>query len=176
VVWDGGAGRRIARGIPARIDSTLGDTPDPEILAPESPDPTAAFGKAWEAVEEQVENRVLELEEEGREKLNREVASLERYYRQLIDEEKRLLKSRTGKQANEEAQRKLDLLKLEWERRVQEETERFRPQVMARLVAAATVHFPAELRELSGGAPNEPAQVWIDPLRGDCWPAGIVAK
>ena len=171
VVWDTGTGRRLARGIPARIEETLGETADPEVLPPTESDPQDAFRRAWEAVEVEVEARVRELQEEGQEKLDREIRSLERYYRQLIDEEKRLLKTRTGKAAREEAERKLDLLKLEWERRVKEETERFRPQVLARLVAAATVLFPAERRVLEGGGGNEPEEVWIDPLRGECWPA-----
>ncbi len=133
----------------------------------------AAFRASWEVLQDRVEEHIRTIEAETRPQVQREIATVEQYYRQLIEEEKRLMKSRLSRRAQDESRQKIDLLKLEWERRVKDEGERLRPQGVATLVAVARVRSPMErwrcrVGEGSGATERD---VWLDLARGEAWGA-----
>lgn len=132
-----------------------------------------AYQAAWEAVQDQVEQKVHTIEQEGKAILEDRIATVERYYRQLLAEEKRLQKTRSSRRGQAESQDKIDLLKLEWERRVKEETDRLRPQVIANLGQIARIRVPLErwvctIQEKDGEVQKE---VLVDVARGETWEA-----
>jgi hypothetical protein len=120
-----------------------------------------------------VEARVRTIAETGRAAYEKKVEIVEKYYRQLLAEEKRLLKTRATKRGQEESRGKIDLLKLEWERRVKEETLRLEPQVVATLSAVARLWVPLErwTCRLNGGAPPRDRDIWVDLARAEAWDA-----
>jgi hypothetical protein len=139
--------------------------------APE-PDVQAGFRAAWEGLQDLVEKRVHELRNAGSEAAQREIEVVERYYRQLIQEEKRMLKSLSSRRSQEESGRKIELLKLEWKRRVQEETDRLQPSAVAVLSAVATLRVPLEgwlcrVEDRRNGAGTR--LLWVDLARADAW-------
>jgi len=164
--WDQTQSRVLPRGVPRRFLTDADEMPRDELGPPPAVDAGKAFPFVWERLEEYVETKVHEIREEGRSRLDGDIDTLGRYYRQLIEEEKRLLKNRMGKRAQEEGAHRLDLLKLEWERRVKEETQRLEPQVVVRLAACAAVFLPVEKWAMNGG--EEPF-LWLDPRRGSSW-------
>ena len=145
--------------------------PEEGFAPPAPPDVAEAFRCAWEVVQDHVEARVGAIQRRGQETLERELSTVERYYRQLIEEEKAVLKGRGNKRAQEESRRKIDLLKVEWERRVKEETERLKPQVVANLSAAAQVRTPLERWSCLVGEGAPPRELWIDLARAEAWEA-----
>jgi hypothetical protein len=142
-----------------------------EGFAPgDDPDLRAVFPEAWTALEDEVEDRVhaLELEQIGRETGARTV---DRYYQDLIEEEKRLLKSRSSRHGAEESHRRIHLFKLEWERRAKEESERQKPQAVAALSAVAALAVPLErwrCRLAERGVMGW-RHLWVDLARGEVW-------
>ncbi len=178
VVYDAERGRVVRRSLGRRLLDAARENPEDGFAPAPEPDLKAAFTAAWEETEDLVESRVHALQMEGRHHLERELATVERYYRQLIAEEKRHQKSRSSRRGHEESRRKIDLLKLEWERRVKEETERLRPQVVARLTAVARLRVPLErwrVRVGEGKSRSE-CDLWLDLARREVWeppaPAG----
>jgi len=131
------------------------------------------FAAAWESIQDDVETRVREIAEKGRPAYEKKVQIVEKYYRQLLAEEKRLLKTRATKRGQEESRGKIDLLKLEWERRVKEETLRLEPQVVANLSAVARIRVPLErwTCRLDGGSPPRDRDIWVDLARSEAWDA-----
>jgi len=174
VLYDTERKRVLGRNVPP---ASLREAPDIDGFEPAPRvNVDGAFRTAWEAVQDAVERRVLALEEEGRPAHEERLGTVERYYRQLIQEEKRLLKSHAARRAQDETRHKIELLKLEWRRRVKEESERLRPQVVAHLASVAEIRVPLELwrcRELGGGPGRS---FWIDLARGESWEDGTAKR
>ena len=171
VAYDSERKRVVNRppGRQALLAAPLG--PEDDFGPPPRVDVKTAFRAAWDALQDRVEGRVDALQHEGREFFARELATVERYYRQLIAEEKRIEKSRASRRGQEESRRKIDLLKLEWERRVKEETDRLKPQVVAHLSAVALVRVPLErwaITEGEGSARRQ-GEIWVDLARAEVW-------
>jgi len=169
LVYDQERRRLLKRGYPRRLLDDAAAEGDPAFLPGPDPDPVAAFPAVWDRVEDSVEDEVRVWQQTGQERQVEELAKVESYYRQLIEEEKNLLKSRTSARTREEGERRLDLLKLEWERRVKEETDRLEPQVVAAVTALAVVYAPAERWSLAPVNGSGAVSVWIDLARGDAW-------
>jgi hypothetical protein len=171
VAYDCERRRVMRRAVSRKTVCEASESPEETFGAAPKPDLDAAFGAAWEEIQDRVESRVHALQHEGREFLENELATVERYYRQLIAEEKRLQKSRSSKRGHEESRRKIDLLKLEWERRVKEETERLRPQVVVSLSALARLHVPLERWRAAVNGKNglEDKELWLDLARSEAW-------
>jgi len=171
VTYDCERGRVLKRPVSRRTLYEASETPEEGFAAAPAPDLDRAFHAAWEEIQDRVESRVQALQHEGREFLEEELSTVERYYRQLIAEEKRLQKSRSSKRGHEESRRKIELLKLEWERRVKEETERLRPQVVVSLSAVARLHVPLERWRASVEGKNglEDKELWLDLARSEAW-------
>ncbi len=170
VAYDVERGRITPRGLPRR---GLGEAePGPREGFGPAPGVSTrpAFHQAWETVQDRVEACVHALQQVGREVLEKELATLERYYRQLMEEERRVLKTRSTRRGQEESRRKIDLYKLEWERRVQEETERLQPQVVAALGAVARVGVPLERWRCRTGEGGD-TEIWVDLARAEAWEA-----
>ena len=173
VAFDSERGKVIHRP-PARKTLLAGEPEPYDGFAPAPPaDVEAGFRAAWEALQDRVEARVQERRSRGRPQREREIAVLEQYYRQLIEEEKRLMKSRSTRRGQEESRHRIDHLKLEWERRIQEETERLEPRVVAALSAVAQARVPLERWSCRIGTEGEgeEREVWIDLARADTWEA-----
>jgi len=173
VTFDCERGRAIRKPILRQLFLTRPEAPAEDFGAPRKPNIKKAFAAAWEVLENQVETRVRELQEKGQPYLEEKVAQVERYYRQLLAEEKRLLKSRASRRGQDESRGRIDLLKLEWERRVKEETERLKPQVVASLSAVGRVWVPLErwrCRVENGQGP-ETRDIWLDLARNETWEA-----
>lgn len=170
LAYDEERGKHLARPVARPLVWDARPAPEADIDPAPKPDLAAAFHGAWERVQDEVETRVNKLEQEGRELLEKELRTVERYYRQLIDEEKRLLKSRSSRRGQDESREKIDMLKLEWQRRVKEETDRLRPQVVASLSAVAVIQTPLELWRcrFEDGSTRD---LWLDLARGDSWEA-----
>lgn len=167
VLFDTERGRVLGRSVPpAQLEEGPGT--DGFEAAP-APDVDAAFRAAWEAVQAAVERRARSLEDEGRPAHEERLNTVERYYRQLIQEEKRLLKSHASRRAQEETRHKIELLKLEWRRRVKEETDRLRPQIVVHLAAVAEIRVPLELWRVEVNGSEQQRSFWIDLARGESW-------
>jgi len=173
VTYDAERGRVIKRPIGKRLFEAR-SVPEDEVFGePSRVDVKKGFAAAWESIQDDVEARVREIAETGRPAYEKKVAVVEKYYRQLLAEEKRLLKTRATKRGQEESRGKIDLLKLEWERRVKEETLRLEPQVVATLSAVARLWVPLErwTCRLNGGAPPRDRDIWVDLARAEAWDA-----
>ena len=158
--------RRISRrGLPRLLaDAQPVANPNGYHPAP-APDVGAAFSAVWTAVEDEVELRVRGLEEAGRTAYEARIHVVENYYRQLLAEEKRLMESRASRKGHDESKGRIDLLKVEWERRMKEEADRLRPQVVARLCAVAVLQVPLE----KWGKVGTGTGAWVDTVRGESW-------
>jgi hypothetical protein len=158
--------RRILRRALPRLLAEAGASASQNGLHPApSVDVSAAFSAVWHAVEDEVELRVRTLEESGRTAYEARIRVVENYYRQLLAEEKRLMESRASRKGHDESKGRIDLLKLEWERRMKEEADRLRPQVVARLCAIAVLHLPLERWGREGAGHS----AWVDTARGESW-------
>lgn len=173
VTFDCERGRALRKPILRQLLETQPEAPTGDFAPPRKASIKKAFAAAWEVLESQVETRVREIREQGRPYLEEKVAQVEKYYRQLLAEEKRLLKSRASRRGQEESRGRIDLLKLEWERRVKEETERLKPQVVATLSAVGRVWVPLELWRcrLENGQGTETRDIWLDLARNETWEA-----
>jgi len=173
VLFDAERGSVFGRPIARR--TLLGGRADPEEGFSEAPpaDLDRAFRRSWDALQDRVEAAVQGVRARARPAMDRELGTVERYYRDLIEEEKRLLKSRHTRRAQEENQRRIDHLKLEWERRVKEETERLEPSAVAHLSAVARIHVPLErwTCRIAGEGGGRVGDVWIDAARAEAWEA-----
>ena len=171
VAFDCDRGRVIQRAPTARSLEEAWREPRRGLEPPPPVDAEAAFEAAWASLQNRVDETLQVMEREGRPYMEREIQAMERYYRQLIAEERRIEKTRASRKGQEESRRKIELLKLEWERRVKQETERLRPQAVARLSAVAEIHSPLErwTYRSTEGEDGSPAEVWIDLARGDAW-------
>jgi hypothetical protein len=165
--------RRVFTRAAARLLTRCETEAHPDFAGPPRADVKDAFRRTWGTVAEAVEGRVQTLTEAGRASYQRRIRTVENYYRQLLDEENRLYKSRSSRRGQEESRDRIELLKLEWERRVKEETERLRPQVVASLAAVSRLYVPLERRScrLRNGGEPEDRKIWVDVSRGDVWEA-----
>lgn len=169
VTYDAQRGKVVQRPVGRRALFEARGEPDEGFEPAAAVDVAGAFRRAWEVVQDHVEGRVGEIQRAGQVALDRELATVERYYRQLIEEEKAVLKGRGSRRGQDESRRKIDLLKVEWERRVKEETERLKPQVVATLSAVAQVRTPLERWRCRGEADAPEREVWVDLARAEAW-------
>lgn len=173
VVYDCERRRVTKRPVQRQLILAEADTPEGAFADPPKTNVRTGFAAAWEEVQDHVEARVHELQQEGRPAIEEKIRTVENYYRQLLFEEKRFLKTRSSRRGEQESREKIELLKLEWERRVKEETERFKPQVVAGLTAVARVWVPLERwrcsMEEKGGRVEK--DLWLDLARGEVWEA-----
>jgi hypothetical protein len=171
VIYDCQRRRVMKRPIQRKLILAEADTPDGAFADPPKTNVRTAFAAAWETVQDHIEARVHDIQQEGRQAIEEKIRTVENYYRQLLAEEKRLLKTRASRRGEQESREKIELLKLEWERRVKEETERLKPQVVATLTAVARVWVPMErwrcsLEEKGVGVEKD---LWLDLARGEVW-------
>ena len=165
VAYDAERGRVARRGLPRLLSEACPEVHHNGYHAAPLPDVGAAFAAVWSTVEDEVELRVRGLEEAGRTAYEARIRIVEDYYRNLLAEEKRLMESRASRKGHDESKGRIDLLKVEWERRMKEESDRLRPQVVARLCAIAMLQVPLERwGKESGGI-----SAWIDVARGESW-------
>lgn len=169
VTYDAQRGKIVQRPVGRRSLFEAASEPEEGFEPAPTVDVSVAFHHAWEAVQDHVEARVGEIQKAGQERLDRELATVERYYRQLIEEERSVLKGRGSRRGQEESRRKIDLLKVEWERRVKEETERLKPQVVAVLSAVAQVRTPLERWRCRSQADALDREIWLDLARAEAW-------
>lgn len=165
-VYDANQGKVVKRAYTKSMMAKASSSPENEYEyeVPEEVPFQKGFDRVWIRVEKEIAAEVEELKKGNRVHLERELRVLEDYYRQLLDEEKRLLGTRLSRKSREETQRRMEMLKLDWERRVKEETERLKPQVIGELRAVAVIHSPLEAwRTAEGG------RVWVDRGRGEVW-------
>ncbi len=169
VTYDVQRGKVVQRPVGRRSLFEAESEPAEGFLPAPVVDVAEAFHHAWDAVQDHVEARVGEIQKTGQQGLDRELTTVERYYRQLIEEEKSVLKGRGSRRGQDESRRKIELLKVEWERRVKEETERLKPQVVAALSAVAQVRTPLERWRCQGEADAPDREIWVDLARAEAW-------
>jgi hypothetical protein len=159
--------KQILRSEPAPRNAAFAPAPAPDV--------DGAFEAAWAVIQDEVAARIHAIQQEGRAAAADKIETVERYYRQLLAEEKRMLKTRASRRSEQETRNKIDLLKLEWERRVKEETERLKPQVIANLCAVARVWVPLERWRctLKGPGGTGERDIWLDLARGEAWEAPL---
>lgn len=175
VAFDCERGRVDKRPAHKQVIRTEGTRRDKAFKPAPKPDVDAAFQAAWDVIQDEVALRVHAIQKEGRFSVAEKIETVERYYRQLLAEEKRMLKTRASRRSEQETRNKIDLLKLEWERRVKEETERLKPQVIANLCAVARVWVPLERWRctLKGPGGTGERDIWLDLARGEAWEAPL---
>lgn len=153
------------------VESATPDTTDATVAEPRV-DPERAFRFAWEKVEEEVARLTSRYGQEAEAQLREEIQTVELYYRQLIEEEKRVREQKNTKRGREESEQKIELLKLEWDRRVAEEKKRLRPEVTVVLSCAAYLRTPLERWKCAprSGTREALAEFWVDLHSGEAWP------
>jgi hypothetical protein len=159
------------------IEGALSEPPDPEVpVAPT--DPERAFRMAWGKVEEEVERLTEKYRQQGESHLQDEIRTIEHYYRQLIEEEKRSREQKNTRRGRDESDQRIELLKLEWDRRIAEEKNRMSPEVSVVLSCASCLRVPLEKwRARAGRGPREAAaDFWVDLHSGEAWPARTARK
>ncbi len=128
---------------------------------------------ALAVLEKRLRKRLGKIRRESEGYLQRETASIEGYYRQLIDEVRN-----TGRRwALAPAQRdeKIRMLQLDWKRRSEDARRSWEPQIEIALAAAGAAMLPRICWTLSSGAPPAGVrgrrrarvpgvQVWWDPM------------
>lgn len=134
--------------------------------------PEKAFRLAWERVEEEVARLTEKYRRQGLARQAEDLQTIEHYYRQLIEEEKRSREQRHTRRARNEAEERIELLKLEWDRRIAEEQSRLLPAVSVSLSCAACLRVPLEKwRAHPEPGRRDAADFWVDAHSGDVWPA-----
>ena len=171
VTFDCERGRVVKRPISKKLLRSRIETPAGAFADPPAVNIKAGFSAAWESIQDAVELRVRAIQQDSRPLIAKKIKAVERYYKQLLAEEKRLLKTRASRRGEDASREKIDLLKLEWKRRITEETERLKPQVVAVLSAVARVRVPLErwsytLEEKGGQVEKD---LWLDLARADVW-------
>lgn len=171
VDWEQGRVRHDVH--PWRLVNAAGPPPDGAPGTPSGPEPEKAFRMAWVKVEEEVAHLTEKHRQGARVRLEEEVHTIETYYRQLIEEEKSIREQRVTKKGREESDAKIEMLKLEWDRRVLEEKRRLTPEVTVALSCALKLRTPIEkwrAKPAPGPRPTV-ADFWVDRHTGDTWPA-----
>ena len=173
VTYDCDRSRADKRPLQNLLSRTAGVEPLESFSLGKRPKVREAYQTAWAAIQDRVEQKVHAIEQDGKALLDDRIATVERYYRQLLAEEKRHQKTRLSRKGHVESQEKIDLLKLEWERRVKEETDRLRPQVIANLSQIARIRPPLERWGCTIQKKGREVQreVWVDVARGETWEA-----
>jgi hypothetical protein len=153
------------------LRGTAGPAPDHDPEGASEPDPrfrlppSRALRSAYEASRRaaaEAAGRVAERAiRNARRVFDRERENVERYYRQLIAEERRASETR-GNRGNGSEDR-VRTLKREWERRVKEETARLSPTVRGRLSSVLILCAPG----LSVRRGGEAASACVDLYRGE---------
>lgn len=136
-------------------------------------DPERAFRFAWDKVEEEISRLTARYGQEAELLLRDEIRMVEQYYRQLIEEEKRSREQKNTRRGREESEQKIELLKLEWDRRVAEEKKRLRPEVAVTLSCAAYLRTPLERWRClpRPGTREAVTEFWVDAHSAEAWPA-----
>jgi len=160
---------------PERLLEAAGPPPPEEAAASPAPapEPEKAFRMAWGRVEEEVARLTARYQGQGQEEMEEEIRTIETYYRQLIDEEKRVRLQKNTRRGRDESDERIEMLKLEWDRRIAEEKSRFSPDVSVVLSCASCLRTPlAKWRARPGRGSRETAvDVWLDRHTGEAWPA-----
>ncbi len=152
---------------------------DPAVAAPAKKErsvtrlePEKAFRMAWGKVEEEVARLTARYQGEGQQELEDETKTIEKYYRQLIEEEKRARLARNTKRGRDESEERIEMLKLEWDRRLAEENSRFSPDVSVVLSCASCIRTPIEKWRArpAPGTRELVADYWVDLHSGEAWP------
>jgi hypothetical protein len=171
VDWESGRVRHDVH--PWRLVNAAGPPTEGAPGTPSGPEPEKAFRMAWVKVEEEVEHLTEKHRQGARARLEEEVHTIEAYYRQLIDEEKGVREQRVTRKGREESDAKIEMLKLEWDRRVLEEKRRLTPEVTVSLSCALKLRTPLEKwrARAARGPKTVAADFWIDRHTGDVWPA-----
>jgi hypothetical protein len=170
---DPGRGRVRHEIHPERLLDDVGISgPAPEAETPHI-DPERAFRLGWGKVEEEVSRLTEKYTHRGETHLNEEIQTIEAYYRQLIDEEKKTRLQRNTKKGRDESDERIELLKLEWDRRIAEEKRRSSPEVSVILSCASCLYTPVEKwRAKPGRGTREiAADFWFDRHSGETWQA-----
>lgn len=166
-------GERVRHDVhPWRLVETATPETSETLGAAPRVDPERAFRFAWEKVEEEVARLTARYGHEAEKQLSEEIQTVEHYYRQLIEEEKRVREQKNTKRGREESEQKIELLKLEWDRRVAEEKKRLRPEVTVVLSCAAYLRTPLERWKCAprAGTREAMAEFWVDLHSGEAWP------
>jgi hypothetical protein len=171
VTFDCERGRVVKRPISKKLLRSRVETPEGAFADPPKTNIKAGFAAAWESVQDAVELRVRDIQQDSRPLFAKKIKAVERYYKQLLAEEKRLLKTRSSRRGEDASREKIDMLKLEWKRRITEETERLKPQVVAVLSAVARVWVPLERWSYTLEEKGEQVEkdLWLDLARADVW-------
>jgi hypothetical protein len=165
----------------------LGQTPElVEYWESLSPEPPAAWESnspfplprpvalaALAVLEKRLRKRLGKIRRESEGHLQRETASIEGYYRQLIDEVRNA--GRRWSLAPAQRDEKIRMLQLDWKRRSEDARRSWEPQIEISLAAAGAAMLPRICWALSAGSPpagarvrrrarGSEAQVWWDPI------------
>lgn len=159
------------------LEGASADPPIPDAPFPRT-DPERAFKLAWGKVEEEVARLTEKYRQQGEGHLLEEIKTIEQYYRQLIEEEKRSREQKNTRRGRDESDSRIEVLKLEWDRRIAEEKNRLSPEVSVMLSCASCLRVPLEKwRARPGsGARAGAADFWVDAHSGEVWPARMARK
>jgi hypothetical protein len=98
------------------------------------------FPRVQIELEARIAKKVTRTEARARRQLDKERARIESYYRRMIQEEKSRPRSRADDVA--EIANKIELLQLDWKRKLSEATERLKPRINVRLFCIEEVFVP----------------------------------
>ncbi|MBD3161667.1 MAG: hypothetical protein GF346_05415 [Candidatus Eisenbacteria bacterium] len=143
VVSVDGADLDVLTQIPDLVDawSRMDERPRKgHAVIPPFPIPKRVMETGLRALEKRMRRRINKVRQESERHLDRETASIEAYYQQLIEEARN--QSRRWSSRREEKEDRIRWLQLEWKRRIEEAKEFWRPQVNARLVAIGAQMLP----------------------------------
>ncbi|MDZ4804277.1 MAG: hypothetical protein SGI90_05405 [Candidatus Eisenbacteria bacterium] len=156
---------------PWRLVDAAGPSPAGAPATPDGIEPEKAFRMAWVKVEEEVARLTDKQNRQVQERLLGEIETIETYYRQLIDEEKLFREQRVTRKGREESDSKIEMLKLDWDRRVMEEKRRLLPEVKVSLSCALKLRTPLDRwRARTPPGRREPmVDYWIDRHSGEVW-------
>lgn len=169
VDWESGRVRHDVH--PWRLVNAAGPPPMGAPATPEGVEPEKAFRMAWVKVEEEVVRLTDKQRRQTEGRLRDEIETIETYYRDLIDEEKLFRDQRITRKGREESDSKIEMLKLEWDRRVLEEKRRLTSEVKVSLSCALKLRTPQDRwRAQTPPGRREPmVDYWIDRHSGEVW-------